>query len=162
MCGSGIIRRCSTCLVCILSGCAENPSELRGTVDLHMIEQVRKSIAAGHKDFTINSSNGGLVFVAQVVAGQIKAANGTLTVNGRCWSACSLMAVSLNARQTGEADVQSHASFIPSTGAQTDDAANILAQHGYSRDLAAGPNLKRLDGTMAAPADAWANRDPFH
>lgn len=127
-----------------------------------MAQQVHASLAKGQRNFTINSSNGGYVFYAEAIAGQLKAVNATLTVNGRCWSACSLIAIEMRAQQTAEADVQSHASFIPSTGVQTDDAANILVKHGYSRDLASGPNLKRLDGTVAAPPSAWDNRNPFH
>lgn len=144
-----------------LAGCASDPTELRGTVNADMAAKVHAGLASGHRAFTINSSNGGQVLYAYAIVGQIKQVNGTLTVNGRCWSACSMIAVGLDAKQTAEADVRSHSSYVPG-GADTAAVADWMEKHGYSRTLGTGPNLRRIDGTMAAPPDAWANRDPFH
>lgn len=134
-------------LACTLAGCASardsDTVELRGKVDTHMADTVRAGIASGHRDFTINSSNGGFVFAAMNISKAIRDARGSLTVNGKCYSACSMIAVETHATLTAEADVQSHSSYVPG-GPETDDVARVLVAHGLPESLGHGPNLRRI------------------
>lgn len=152
-------------LACTLAGCASNPAELRGKVDTHMADKVRSGIASGLRDFTVNSSNGGLLASALSISGALKTVGGTLTVNGVCYSACANLAAAMHATPGPNADVQSHSSHLKvglQDGPDTAEAANLLAIAGYPRDRASGPNLRRLDGSTPAPADYWGGRGPFH
>lgn len=99
---------------------------------------------------------------AKVMADELNRAGASLTVNGFCYSACALLVVGVRDHRFGEgADVQFHSSYIQG-GRDTSDAADYLASLGLPRELAAGPNLHRLDRSVSAPPSMWANRDPFH
>ena len=82
------LRRCAALLTAC--ACSQNQAtELRGRIDGEMMQQVVHALADGHRDFTIDSSNGGKVLAAVVIAALIRGRKGCVTVTGRCWAACA-------------------------------------------------------------------------
>jgi hypothetical protein len=131
------------------------PVELRGRVDVNMSTAVRAGLDAGQRDFTINSSNGGFVTIAAIIADTLNSHNASLTVNGQCLSACALLAIGVSdKRYASGADIEIHgARYAHPQNGQDDDAparsaALYMRLHGVPERIALGPgmgiNLHRL------------------
>jgi hypothetical protein len=125
-----------------------------------MLQQVAHALADGHRDFTIDSSNGGNVLAAEVIAVLIRGRNGSLTVTGRCWSACAMMLLGVERKYaTAEADVRIHGA---SSAAQPGDekganaAADYMVKNGLPANIArargTGTNLYKLTPVELAAA----------
>lgn len=129
--------------------------ELRGRIDAHMAEKVRRALAGGVREFLINSSNGGFVFAAYSIADMMRSNDVTLTINGMCASACALLAIGVpHKRYTSEAVIELHGAryTVKPPGADDDAPAKAAAAymmlHGVPEAIATGPgmayNLHRL------------------
>lgn len=124
------------------------PVELRGRIDSHMADRVRASLDAGARDFTINTSTGGYVVVAAIIAGLLRAHQASITVNGLCASACALLVIGVqDKRYTSEADVEIHGARYrnPQTGkddeAPARSAADYMVANGVPEAIAYGPGM---------------------
>lgn len=77
---------------CVLSACSTvepgAPVVLRGKIDPAMADKVEAAIAAGHRDFIIDSP-GGYVLSAARIAKSIAKARAAVTASGQCRSACA-------------------------------------------------------------------------
>ena len=132
--------------------------ELRGRIDLDMAGTVNTALAAGHRDFTINSSHGGGVLAAVLMANALRGSDSHITVNGECYSACALLVIGVKEKYaTAGADIRLHGArrqgVIDERPAQA--AADYMIANGVPADLALGRgtgiNLYRLTLTdMAA------------
>ena len=125
--------------------------ELRGDIDFGMVAAVNIALAAGHRDFTINSSHGGGVMDAAVMAGALRASDAHITVNGECYSACALLVIGVKEKYAAAgADIRLHGAHkqgvIDERPAKA--AANYMIANGVPADLALGRgtgiNLYRL------------------
>jgi hypothetical protein len=145
----------------LLAACAcsqHQATELRGNVDREMMLQATQALADGHRDFTVDSSNGGNVMAAEVIAALIRRHNGSLTVTGRCWSACALMLLGVERKYAvAGADIGIHGAADtthPADGANA--AADYLIKNGLPANIARtwgmGTNLYRLTPAELAAA----------
>jgi hypothetical protein len=136
-------------LVTVLPACAlkNDVVELRGHIDSHMATIVSDALVAGHREFTINSSTGGLLSAAEGMAGRLTAAGASLTANGTCLSACALLLLGV----TNKYATEDHGGWIAgqrnAVSSQFLTGAYML-KHGISATLSSGrgngTNLYRL------------------
>jgi hypothetical protein len=125
-----------------------------------MMQQVAHALADGHRDFTIDSSNGGKVLAAVVIAALIRERNGSLTVTGRCWSACALMLLGVERKYVAAgADVRIHGTTSATQPADEKGAnavADYMIENGLPADIArtrgTGTNLYKLTPVELAAA----------
>jgi hypothetical protein len=136
----------------LLTACAcsqHQATELRGYVTGEMLQQVAHALADGHRDFTIDSSNGGIVLAAEVVAALIRGQNGSLMVTGRCWSACALVLLGVERKYAAAgADIRIHGATSPADPAD-EKRANAAADYMIENGLP--PNIARTRGTGMTP-----------
>jgi len=150
------------------TGCSSQASSpqvaLRGRIDATMVEQVASALAQGHRDFTIDSSNGGYVFSAAIISGLLRGRGASLTATGRCWSACTLVLFGVERkRATAEADIRIHGAAYAdgrSGDAPAQAAVQFMIANGVPRALAEqhgwGINLYRLTPSDLASAGITA------
>jgi hypothetical protein len=115
-----------------LASCATttNRTELRGTVDAAMSLQVADALAGGERAFTINSSLGGSVGNAVMIAGMVNGRDASLTVDGVCYSACAMLFIGVVNKHVGsEADVEIHGAFFQDGKGDDAKAAYAAAEY---------------------------------
>ncbi len=136
-------------------GSSPRPVSLRGAIDGNMYTKVAAAIAAGNRDFTIDSSPGGSPLAAAIIAQTIQDSGGSLTAIGTCYSACALLLIGVkNKFYTPDADIEIHGARYkyPLTGQDPDrparDTVAYLIANGTPPALAEkwgyGTNLHRL------------------
>jgi hypothetical protein len=107
-----------------------------------MADTVRTALDAGVRDFTINSSDGGYVMFAYLIGGRLKREGASLTINGRCLSACALLAFGVPDRRIAPgADVEIHGAWDqrnPADPTPARAAAAYMLANGVPPDLAEG------------------------
>ena len=97
----------------LLVGACSSPGELSGYIGPKMLAKVEAGIASGEREFSINRTDGGEVFAALVIAGKLNEADATLTINGRCASACVILAKAVEHRiVTQEAEFWEHEAYV--------------------------------------------------
>lgn len=130
-----------------------------------MVQQVVADLAQGHRDFTIDSSNGGQVLSAAAISGLMRGNGASLTATGRCWSACALLFFGVeHKRVTADADIRIHAAFYADGrpgDAAARDAVEFMIKNGVPRALAeqrgTGINLYKFTPAELASAGVTAS-----
>lgn len=128
---------------------AHAETELRGKVDGRMSQAVAAALKSGERSFVINSSNGGEVLHAVLIAALLESYQASVTANGTCLSACSMILFGVTRRfVTGEARVGVHAWQAPSNNPVAVTAGvEWMLSHGFPADLSyrmEGPNIYTL------------------
>jgi hypothetical protein len=125
-----------------------------------MVQQVGHALANGYRDFTVDSSDGGSVLAAEIIAALIRTRNGSLTVTGRCWSACALMLLGVERKYVAaEADVRIHGATSaahPADEKAANAAVDYMIKNGLQANIARtrgmGTNLYKLTPVDLAAA----------
>jgi hypothetical protein len=133
---------------------------LRGGVDDKMVRQVALALDEGRRDFTVDISDGGNVFAAEMIAELLNVEGGTVTVTGRCWSACALLGLGIKRKYaTTQANVRIHGAIDatrPSDDKAANEAIDYMVKSGLPRNIALGrgkgTTLYKLSPTELAEA----------
>lgn len=130
------------------------------------MRQVTQALDEGRRNFTVDSSNGGNVLLAQVISDLVNSSGGTVTVTGRCWSACALMVLGVEQKYaTEQADVRIHGATDiarPSDGKPADEVADYMIKSGLPESIARtrgkGANLYKLSPVELAQAGVRSSK----
>jgi hypothetical protein len=139
------------------------PVALRGKIDDALTRQVLEALAAGVREFTLDSSFGGSQWAAIIMANAIRQRGGSVTAIGTCYSACALLLIGVEHKfYTSEADIEVHGAryAYPQPGQDADAPARMtvsyLEANGVPFDLARAwgmaINLHRLGAKELAKA----------